>query len=125
MGRQAVAVDRLPGLAAVGGAQECAAARRVRAVSSRAERPALAAEVPGAGEEHVRILRIDRQARAARRGVSHVAEDEGPGLAAIGGSVNAALLAVAPEPSRDARIDDVGASRTHDDSSDPLVPGPP
>src|SRR6266550_2548434 len=125
MGRQPVPVDGLPGLAAVGGAQECAAARRVRAVSSGAERPALAAEVPGAGEDYVRILRIHRQARAARRSVSHVAEDEGPGLAAIGGSVDAALLAVAPELARDARIDDVGAPGMHDDPRDPLGLGQP
>src|SRR6266516_8041202 len=102
MGRQPVAVDGLPGPAAVGGAEKCAAARRVRPVSSRAERPALAAEVPGAGEEHVRVLRIDRQARAARRSVSHEAQDEGPAPAAVGGSIDAALLAVAPELAGDA-----------------------
>src|SRR5205823_5246566 len=80
----------------------------------------LAAEVPGPGEEHVGVLRIDRQARAARRRVAGVAQRQGPGLAAVGRPVDAPLLAVAPELAGDAGVDHVGVLRVHDDPRDPL-----
>src|SRR5713101_6597827 len=117
---QAVPLDGSPGLAAVGGAQERAAARRLRPVSSRAERPALAPEVPRSGEEQFGILRIHRQARAARRGVARVAQNQRPGLAAVAGAVHAALLAVAPALARDAGADHVPVLRMHADAGDAL-----
>src|SRR5712671_4284551 len=120
MWREPVAFHRLPGLSTVGAAQQSAAAGRLRAVSARAERPALAAEIPGAGEHHFRILRIHRQARAARRGVARVAQDQGPALPAVAAAVDAALLAVAPELAGDARIDHVRALRVHEDAGDAL-----
>src|SRR5262249_58827137 len=84
------------------------------------ERPTLAPEVPGAGEEHLRIVWVHGQARAARRGVAGVAQDQRPGLAAVVRAVYAAVLAVAPELAGDAGVHQVGALRVHEDARNAL-----
>src|SRR5207248_9515053 len=64
------------------------------------------------------ILRVHRQAGAARGGIARIAQDQRPGLAAIGGAVDAALLAVAPELAGDAGVDEVGILRVYDHAGD-------
>ena len=56
-----------PGLAAVRAPEKPAAGGSLRSVAAGAKRPALAAKVPEAREEHVRVVRIHRQAPAAGR----------------------------------------------------------
>ena len=104
-----VGVELGPRLAAVRGAVQRAAGGRVRRVAARAERPALAAEVPRAGEQDVRVLRIHGERRAAGRQVRAL-QDQAPGLAAVGRLVEAAVGAVAPQLARHADVDDVAVA---------------
>src|SRR5262249_42343947 len=81
--------------------------------------PALAAEIPETGEEEVGVLRIHRDARAAGRQVRAL-QDERPGLAAVGGLVEAAVGAVRPELARHAGVDDVAVLRMDENPHDAL-----
>ena len=110
--------------AAVGRFEQRAAARRVGAVAAGAEGPALAAEVPQAGVEDIRVGRVHRQRRAARREVS-AGEDQVPALAAVGRLVEAAVGAVAPERTRRAGVHGVAVLRVDDDAGDPFRLGQP
>src|SRR5262249_50302473 len=111
--------DVRPGLAAVLGAHQGAAADRVRAFAAGTEGPAPAAEVPHAREEDVRVLRVHRQARAARREVASL-QDQAPVAAAVGRLVDAALGAVAPELAGNAGVDRVARRGVHEDPDDVL-----
>ena len=108
-----------PGLAAVGGDVEAAAGRLVRPLAAGTEGPALAPEVPQGREHLVGVLRVDGQGGAAR-GQVRALQDLRPGLAAVGGLVQAAVGGIAPQPSSDAGIDRVGIARVDHDPCDPL-----
>src|SRR5262249_16418342 len=86
--------------------------------------PALATEVPHAGEEDVGVLRIHREARAARRETLAL-EDMRPPLASVGRLVDAAIRAVAPELAGNAGVDDVAVLRVNEDADDALRLGEP
>ena len=88
-------------------------------VAPRAERPALAPEIPHSGVERLRILAIEGDHRAARREVLS-REDLRPGLAAVGGLEHAAFVAVGPELSGRAGVHGVGGRRVDEDLDDPL-----
>src|SRR5262249_17074463 len=111
--------ELLPALAAVDGREEAAAARRVGPVAAGAEGPALAAEIPETGEGEGGGLRIQRDPRAAGRPVRAL-QDERPGLAAVGGLVEAAVGAVRPELARHAGVDDVAVLRMDENPHDAL-----
>ena len=116
---RALLVEIRPRRAAVGRLQEAARARRVGAVAAGAERPALAAEVPHAGEERARVLPVHGDHGAARREVAAF-QDLRPRLAAVGGAVDAAVVAVGPELAGRARVNGVGFRGIHEDLRDPL-----
>src|SRR6185369_4201419 len=108
-----------PALAAVRGLEQRARARRIGAFAAGAERPALAAEVPEAGEEDVGVLRVHRHG-AAPGGEVRAGEDQVPGLAAVDGLVEPAIRAVAPELAGGAGVDGVAAPRIGQDPGDAL-----
>src|SRR5688572_27107905 len=98
---------------------EAAAARRVRTVAAGAERPSLAAEVPHARVDRFGILRIEGEHRTAGREVRAL-ERLRPGLAAVGGFENAALVGIAPEFSGRADVHGVRVGRVDGDLRDAL-----
>src|SRR5581483_8551022 len=89
-----------PGVAAV--------ARGVQAAARPAagQLPRFAARLPEPGEKHLRRRGVHRDVAGA--GVLILVEDLLPGLAAIGGAVDAALLAWAEGVAQDGRVGDVG-----------------
>ena len=94
--------------------------RRIAAVAARAERPALAAEIPQRGEHHVGVLAdralIDEQPVERFSPLQH----QRPGLAAVGRLVEAAIGRIAPQLAGHARVDGVavacGSTRIRDDA---------
>ena len=107
-------VERLPRRAAVLREEEARAGRACRPVAAGAERPALAPEIPEPREEAVRVLRVHREAGAARRKVGAL-EDERPALPTVRRLVEAAVRGVRPEPAGHARVHDVALPRVHED----------
>src|SRR5207302_918051 len=81
-GRQAVALELLPGVAAVGRAVQAAAG------PAAGQLPGAAAGLPQGGEQHARVGRVEANLDGA--GVGVLLEDLLPGLAAVGGAVDAA-----------------------------------
>src|SRR6185436_1405315 len=73
--------------------------------------------------DDVGVGRIDVDVRAGRLGID--VEDALPGLAAVSGLVEAALLARAPLTAEDGHIDNVGVFRIDDDPSDLVRRGEP
>ena len=109
--RQPAACEALPTHAAVAGNEETAP--RPAAFSS----PGVDFELPHAGEENPRIVRIHGQVRAAcvfvhkKRFI--------PGLAAVGGPEDATLLLWTVGMPECARTDDVRIAGINDDAADP------
>ena len=107
---QAVALQALPGGAAVAGNIDAA--------------PGPAAEqgvgvhlhLPHAGEQHLGVIRVHRQARAARIRVDE--KHALPALAAVGRAVDPAFLLGAREAAERGGEDDVRIGRVDDDAAD-------
>src|SRR5207244_12517920 len=95
------------------------AAGRVGAVAPGAEGPPLPAEIPHPGEDRLRVLGIQRDHRAPGGGVSAL-EHFLPRLSAVRRLVDAALVAVAPELSGDARVHGVRLGWVDQDLGDAL-----
>ena len=112
-GRQAVVRSQAHpfGTAVVGDVQPAAR-------PARAEEPRPASERPHRREELVGVLRVDHQVGDARARV-HV-QDALPRLAAVGGLVDAALLAVTPRRSHGAHVHRARVRRMDDDAVDAL-----
>ena len=108
-----------PRRATIGALEQATRTRRRLAVAAGAECPALATEIPHAGVQRLRILRVHRE-HGATGGQVAALQDLRPALSAIAGSIHAALVAVAPELAGHADIDRVGCRRVDDDLDDPL-----
>src|SRR5713101_8818487 len=93
--------DFVPGRAAVGRLPESAAARGVRSLAARSERPSSAAEIPEAGIDGLRTRFVHRYHRAAGGEIRSL-QDLIPRLAAVACFVDAAVRTVAPQLSRNA-----------------------
>ena len=92
--------------------------RHVDAASGAAaqHRPRMHLGLPRAGKHGARVLRVHRETRAA--GVLVDEEHAVPVLAAVGRAVDAALLLRRGDAPHDAREDDVGVRRMHEDAAD-------
>ena len=104
--------DLRPGVAAVGGLEEAAA----RAAARHA--PRRAAGFPQRREDHVGVLRIDRQVHAA--GLFVAEQRAAPGLAAVGRLEDAALRMLVVDLAEHRRVDDVAVGRVHAEARDRL-----
>src|SRR5262249_11394278 len=95
-----------------------AVARGVQAAAGAAagELPGLAPGLPQAGEEHLGAGRVE--ADVGRPGVGVLEEDFFPGLAAVGGAVDAPLLVGAEGVAEHGGVGGVGVVRVHDDRAD-------
>src|SRR6185437_4870292 len=110
-GRQpAVMGDVLPVRAAVGGLVKAAAG------AAAGEAPVAARHLPHGGVDHARVRRIHAERDGA--GVVVHEEDLVPGLAAVGGLVDAALGVGGEQMPEGGGIDDVGVLRVHQDPAD-------
>ena len=112
-------IQHLPRLAAIFGDRHGAARRCIRSFAAGTERPALAAEIPQAGDQAIRVGRIEADARTAGGKVGAL-QDLRPGLAAVAGLVEAAIRAVAPQRAGRAGIDDIAVGWVHHDLGDAL-----
>src|SRR5256884_9918776 len=90
--------------------EETAAAWRCWAFASGPESPAFPAKIPHAREENLRVPGIHRDHRATRRRI-RTFQDFVPGFAAVGGFVDAAIFAVAPELARHAHVNCIAVFR--------------
>ena len=104
---------------AVRAPEEAAPARRRGAVAARAKRPPLPPEVPHPGEYRRRIVDVHGDHRAARRRIGPF-EYERPGFPSVRCLVEPAVVAVAPELSRNRGVDHIGICRINDDLGDML-----
>ena len=82
------------------------------------QRPDVPAALVGGGEQHVGVARIEDDVGDA--GVLADGQHLLPGLAAVGGLVQAAVAARPPERSLGGDVDDVGVARVDDDLADVL-----
>src|SRR5262249_55876440 len=80
-----------------------------------------APRLPQGGEEHARVARVEADVDGA--GVGVLAEHLLPGLAAVGGAVDAALGVGAEGVAQDRGVGDVGVMRVDDELAD--LPGLP
>ena len=106
----AVAFDFVPGGAGV--VRDIDAAAR----SAGEHRVGMHHHLPGSGEQGIGVVGIHGEAGTA--GIGAGEERAGPGLAAVGGFVDAALLLRTGEASRGADIDDVGVGGVDDNAGD-------
>ena len=113
VGQAGRARDIGPGVAAVGGFEQAAAG------AAAIEVIGIAAHLPEAGVEHARIGGVHGE--IDRAGVGAAREDLLPGLAAIGGAVDAAHFVRPPEMAQRGDVDDVGILGMHADGADGLA----
>src|SRR5205085_1837747 len=109
-GGQAVAGELLPGVAAVGRAVQATAG------AAAGEVPRPPPRLPQGGEQHARVVRVEGDVDGA--GVGVLLEDLLPGLAAVGGAVDAALGVGAERLAEDGGEGDVGVLRVDGDLTD-------
>ena len=109
----------MPRCSAIRGLEEPTATWGCRAFPTGAERPALSAEIPHARKKHFGILRTHRNHGAAGRRI-WAFQDFAPGLAAVGGLVEATVVAVAPKLSGHTRVNRVAVFRIHENPGNAL-----
>src|SRR5262249_10541204 len=105
-------LELLPGLAAVGGLVDAALGAAVD------ERPDVPPALVGGVEQDVRVARGEDDVGHA--GGRAGGDDLLPGLAAVGGLVEAAVPAGGPERALGGDVDDVGVARVDEDAADVL-----
>ena len=105
--------DARPGLAGVGGLPDAAAG------TAAVHAPLLPPALVGRGVERLVVQRIHHQ--VGRPGVVVHVQRAGPGLAAVGGLVDAALAAGSPQVAGRGDVDDVEVDRIDDDAGDLLA----
>src|SRR4029453_3292075 len=93
------------------------------ALASAEHSPRVHDDLPGAGDEDVRIVRVHGQTRAAR--VSVHEEHPIPRVTAVGRAKNTALLLRTGRASKDAREHDLRVRRVDDDLADASAFGQP
>ena len=80
------------------------------------QRPVMTAALPGRGQQHIGIVRVEHHVGDA--GVLAGGQDLLPGLAVVGGLVEAAFAACSPQPALRRHVDHVAVARIDDDLAD-------
>ncbi len=107
---QAVALHAMPCCAGIVGDRDA------RAFAAAEHAPAVHHDFPGSRDQRVGVGGVHAEAGAAGIGVDE--QRAGPGLAAVGGLENTALLLRAGEAAGGAHVDDIGIGGVHDDAAD-------